>query len=224
MARRHEPPDSLDYFPTPLWATRALCKHVLPGHLKDYSVWEPACGEGHMAAPLAEYFAVVYATDIFEYKSNTGKCPPFWYRDLDFLSDEVDDWRERSGAADWIVTNPPFNAALDFTLLALERARVGVAIFARVQFIESIPRYERLFKKRLPTIFAPFVERVPLLKGRWDHNSKSATNYAWFVWVRGVEGTTLKLIPPGCRKSLTLPGDVERFGALAEAPLFEANG
>ena len=221
MARRVEPPDSLDYFPTPPWATRALCKHVLPGHLKDYSVWEPACGEGHMAATLAEYFAVVYATDIFEYKTNGGKCPPFWYRDLDFLSDEVDDWRKRSGAADWIVTNPPFNAALDFTLLALERARIGVAIFARIQFLESIPRYERLFKKRPPSILAPFVERVPLTKGCWDPVASTATNYCWYVWIAGVSGTTLQFIPPGCRHSLTLPGDTERFAVKAETPLLD---
>jgi hypothetical protein len=29
MAQRREPPDSLDYFPTPPWATRALFRHVL---------------------------------------------------------------------------------------------------------------------------------------------------------------------------------------------------
>jgi hypothetical protein len=30
MAQRREPPDALDYFPTPPWATRALFEHVLP--------------------------------------------------------------------------------------------------------------------------------------------------------------------------------------------------
>ena len=29
MARRVEAPDSLDFFPTPPWATRALVEHVL---------------------------------------------------------------------------------------------------------------------------------------------------------------------------------------------------
>lgn len=32
MQRRVEAPDSLDFFPTPPWATRALCEHVLIGH------------------------------------------------------------------------------------------------------------------------------------------------------------------------------------------------
>ena len=62
MAQRVEPPDSLDYFPTPPWATRALIEHVIvpdlcpAGDVYTASVWEPACGEGHMARPLAEYF------------------------------------------------------------------------------------------------------------------------------------------------------------------------
>jgi hypothetical protein len=30
MADRREPPDGLDYFATPPWATRALFVHVLP--------------------------------------------------------------------------------------------------------------------------------------------------------------------------------------------------
>jgi hypothetical protein len=44
MAQRREPPDALDYFPTPLWATRALFRHVLPflGIEAIGSVWEPS--------------------------------------------------------------------------------------------------------------------------------------------------------------------------------------
>ena len=57
MAQRREPPDALDYFPTPPWATRALFRHVLPalGIEAIGRVWEPACGEGHMAAVIAEF-------------------------------------------------------------------------------------------------------------------------------------------------------------------------
>src|SRR5262245_11852009 len=36
------------------------------------SVWEPACGRGHMAQALAEYFGTVRASDIHPYR-----LPPF---------------------------------------------------------------------------------------------------------------------------------------------------
>jgi hypothetical protein len=52
-------PDELDYFPTPPWAARAgaeLIKRLDPA---ARSCWEPACGQGHMAHGLADYFAEV---------------------------------------------------------------------------------------------------------------------------------------------------------------------
>jgi protein-L-isoaspartate O-methyltransferase len=75
MAQRREPPDALDYFPTPLWSTRALFRHVLPALDVGAvgSVWEPACGEGHMAAVMAEFAREpVIASDIFNYGYGTA--------------------------------------------------------------------------------------------------------------------------------------------------------
>jgi hypothetical protein len=58
MAQRIEAQDSLDDFPTPPWATRALIEHVLGGkkRVKSQVCLEPACGSGHMAKVLSEYF------------------------------------------------------------------------------------------------------------------------------------------------------------------------
>src|SRR6185312_13067495 len=69
---RVEPGNSLDFFPTPPWATRALFEHVFvhlgrKGHCQYQRAWEPACGKGHMAEPLTEYFREVHATDIADY-------------------------------------------------------------------------------------------------------------------------------------------------------------
>ena len=45
MSQRIEPRGSLDDFPTPPWATRALMEHILNGNdIKKDSCWEPACG------------------------------------------------------------------------------------------------------------------------------------------------------------------------------------
>ena len=62
MAKRGEPPDSLDDFPTPKWATRALMKYVMPElgcfgqytifDKKELTVLEPACGRGYMIEVL----------------------------------------------------------------------------------------------------------------------------------------------------------------------------
>jgi hypothetical protein len=208
MAQRREPPDALDHFPTPPWATRALFRHVLPSSGMDRveNAWEPACAEGMMAEIIAEFASgQVIASDVFDY--GYGQTPH------DFLRDEP------LVRAAWIITNPPFNLACEFTLRALDLASEGVAMLARTTWIESKGRYEKLFRDRPPTIYAPFVERVPMVKGRWDPTASTATSYAWFVWRKGEAGSSRVLwIPPGCRRELARPDDVARFAAWSLAP------
>jgi hypothetical protein len=205
MASRQEPADSLDYFPTPPWATRALIEVVLrrSGHvasLHAQSCWEPACGEGHMAEVLREYFRAVTASDVHDYG---------YGHQADFL-DAV------PGADDWIVTNPPFgDNAEAFVLRALSLARVGVAMFFRLQWLETIGRYERVFAPHPPALIAQFAERVPLHKGRYEPDGATATAYLWIVWLnaRKARSTEFFWIAPGCREQLTRPDDRERFTA-----------
>ena len=196
MAQRREPHDSLDFFPTPAWATRALCTLVLPRLAGRKPVgaeraWEPACGEGHMARPLAEYFAQVHASDVFDYGFGAV---------ADFL------WPGASAPwpVEWVITNPPFRLGEQFIDRALAVATKGVAVFVRAQFLESIGRYERLFGARPPSI-AYFAERVPLVKGRVDAKASSATAYVWLVWC-GTAPPRVMWIPP-CRGALERRAD-----------------
>jgi len=195
MAQRFEPKDSVDDFPTPPWATRALFEHVLndKGALRSMSCLEPACGAGHMAKVLKEYFGEVYAFDAYHY----GYGPL-----RDFLTDPYEaNW------VDWVITNAPFRLAEEFVLKALPIARRGVAILARTAFLESVGRYEEIFCDRPPNKFAPFVERVPILRGRLDAKGSTATSYAWFVWERNAALSTRVVWVPPCRRQLKRSDD-----------------
>ena len=194
MAQRAEPHDSLDFFPTPPWSTRALCLHILDGHFacgRNYSAWEPACGTGAMVLPLAEYFGIVHATDVHPYGFGgvhdfVGMVPPPY-------------------SADWIITNPPFRLGAEFVRRALDLATVGVALLVRTAFLEGVERH-RLFSEHPPAVVAQFAERVPMVKGRLDRAASTATSYAWIVWARGNTDTRLRWIPP-CRKALERASD-----------------
>jgi hypothetical protein len=131
MAQRTEPHDSPDDFPTPPWATRALIEHVLDdkGALRTMTCLEPACGAGHMAKVLKDYFSGVQCADAFEYGYGATR---------DYLT-----YPYETNAFDWVVTNPPFRLAEDFILRSLRVARKGVAILARTVFLESVGRIQR---------------------------------------------------------------------------------
>src|SRR5690606_5905413 len=104
---------------------------------------------------------------------------------------------------------------------ALTIAKVGVAMLCRNAWVESVDRYERLFLPHPPQIIAPFVERVPMVKGRWDPSATTATAYSWFVWWHRPcrAEPTVVWIPPGQRRRLTRDDDVRRFCAPSSVPL-----
>ncbi len=203
MAQRREPFDAKDDFPTPPWATRALVEYVLGGEpaVRHQSCLEPACGRGHMARTLREYFSTVRSSDAYDY----GFAPV-----RDFLLYPLE-----AASVDWVITNPPFKLGEQFIHRGLQVARIGVAMLVRTVFIESIGRYQRLFKGRPPTVFAQFVERVPIIRGRVDVSATTATGYAWLVWEKQNQSrsTSVVWIPP-CRRRLERGDDYCSEGVL----------
>lgn len=208
--------EGLDYFPTPPWAARAggeLITRFDPG---AKTCWEPACGEGHMAHGLEDYFDTVVKSDVHEYGA---------HHIYDFAS---------GGAArlicadpDWIVTNPPFNLAGEFVQRGLTCARRGIAMLVRLAFLEGQKRHPLLHGSNPVRVVAPFAERVPMVKGRWDPEASSATAYAWFVWAAPGAAWAAELpaqpiiapIPPGTKERLSRRSDLERFAPPAPGGL-----
>lgn len=192
---RAVPREGLDFYPTPPWATRALLHDVMPrlglAVERDFVLWDPACGAGHMAYVLREYSDRVLASDIHDYGHGEVR---------DFFA-------VLSQPSDWIITNPPYNRATDFFLHALElRPRQGVAMLARLQLLEGKDRYARLFSQYVVHV-APFVERVGFNPGAWDPcRDRGVSAYAWFVWVPSRASSSIVWIPPG-RRELTRDAD-----------------
>jgi hypothetical protein len=197
MAQRTEPKDSPDDFPTPPWATRGLLEHIVAdaAALAKLTCLEPACGAGHMAKVLKEYFKRVHSSDAFSYGYGEVR---------DFVEEPYE-----ANAFDWVITNPPFRLAEEFVRLALPIARKGVAILARTVFLESVGRYQGIFREFPPTKFAQFVERVPMVRGRLDIKASTATGYAWLVWEKQTSELPRLMWVPPCRKSLERQFDYE---------------
>jgi len=199
-AKRVDAKDSLDDFPTPPWATRALIEHVIGiERVKGLCCWEPAANRGYMARPLNEYFDYVCESDIHDY--GTGAI-------TDFLNAE-----DSKDFFNWVITNPPFNKAQQFIEKAQKNAKDGVAMLVRTSFLEGIMRYNTMFLHNPPDIVAQFSERVPMVKGRIDQKASTATSYCWMIWyidgLHDIEKKTILTWIPPCRKSLERINDYE---------------
>lgn len=139
------------------------------------SIWECACGEGHIADVLENHGHMVIATDVVD--------RGFGAR-LDFLS-----WN--SPISIDIITNPPYNKAQEFVEHALELAKDGVkvAMFLKLTFLEGQKRRE-LFKKYPPRTVYVSSSRLQCGKNG-DFSGSNAVAYAWFVWEKGCKGETI---------------------------------
>jgi hypothetical protein len=156
-----------DYYATPSRAGEDLIQ-VRPD---IRNIWECAVGQGHLAVGLGD--RVIRSSDLIQRPHfETGQLP----EQLDFLESN-EPWDG------WIVTNPPFKYAKEFAMKANDLASQGVALFLRIQFLESIKRQE-LFKKYPPKYMYVYAKRCPqcALNGDFSKPTGNATTYCWFVW------------------------------------------
>jgi hypothetical protein len=227
MQQRIEPNDSLDDFPSPPWATRAICEFLasLGFDLAMMDCREPCANRGHMVKPLREAFGHVMASDVFDYGCG------FPVRDYLFGADDSMD------RTDWTFLNPPFRLAQEFIERALRLSRVGVAVIVRTSFLEGQSRCSSLFAAHPPAYVLQLSERCGMFKGRLmrlgtkffdaegvERSASTATSYCWIVWMPDHHDTRLRWIAP-CRARLEREGDYPEYDmaiAAAPAPLFDA--
>jgi hypothetical protein len=229
MAQRVEARGSLDDFPTPPWATRALLEALSQRDMitpERQSVRDPAANRGHMVRPLSEQFARVEAADVHDYGAGFEVADYLLAHDLD--------------AVDWTITNPPFRLAEAFLDRALATSRSGIAFIVLPSFLEGAGRYHSIFRTRPPALVLQFSERVIMAKERLLDPARvysvtdrktgeivlrhpsTATAYACLVWhPRSFGACHLGWIEP-CRRRFEVQGDypADPFG-LAQVPHIE---
>ena len=195
--------EALDYYATPPQEVTNILKTMgLEITAQDY-VLDPACGGGHMIKGIVDYFPRVQlaGTDIKDrttrlikdLKENTNST--YYYgKEYNFLSDEYP-----VKECDYIIMNPPFSIIIPFVQHSLDIAKKGVLMFGRLQFLESVARYEKIFIDNPPTDVWVYVDRVACSKnGDFSTKPSSVQAYAWFYWDQEKIGqnTDLKFIRP----------------------------
>ena len=184
--KNHKERNKLDYYATPTVEVINILEEIEPNFINK-SILEPCIGGGHMANGIEEYIykqgyiekVQLIGTDI----RNRGYENDIWELycgpEYDFFSDDYpfDD-------IDWIVMNPPYSVIEPFTIRALEIAKKGVIMLARLQFLEGEGRFDNILQYNPPTDVYVYVDRIQCWKDGLKPEGSSAQAYAWFVWDR----------------------------------------
>lgn len=140
-------------------------------------IWECACGSGALSKRLNDFGFNVRSTDKFFRGYGDENSIDFLEQTKKFNGD--------------IITNPPYNLSLEFVEKALELSNRKVAMFLRIQFLESKKRYERLLKEHPPKKVLVFVKRMKCYPNDVDTVKSSAICFAWFIWDKEYSGNTI---------------------------------
>ena len=136
-------------------------------------IWECAAGLGHLSEKMKEMGYDVLSTDIVQ---------------RDYPLDRVQDFLffDNCGTTDRdIITNPPFEMSSEFIERGYTILRNGgkMALFMPVRYLAGKGR-RQIYNRMPPKVVYVFSSRVSSCAkdGDFDKQSKSAIDFAWFVW------------------------------------------
>lgn len=95
------------------------------------------------------------------------------------------------------ISNPPYSIQTEFILKCLKVCTGKIALLLKLNFLETINRYENIFKYNPPNRVYVFVKRIKCLKNGFRDNKGSSVCYCWCVWDNSVndDNTFLYWIP-----------------------------
>jgi hypothetical protein len=153
----------LDFYPTPEWATEALFNV----EKFEGTVLEPACGNGAMVKVIERYNTVIGKDVIYG-----------------------NDFLEESQTFDNVITNPPFKLASQFVYKGKQVARMKLALFLKLCFLEGVGRQSMFKEANFPLarvhVFSKRVTFHP--EGIEDRKRSGTMAFAWFIWDQSHKG------------------------------------
>ncbi|MEN6594701.1 MAG: SAM-dependent DNA methyltransferase [Clostridiaceae bacterium] len=164
-----------DFYPTPPEATIALLRSPFGNMIGCQSVWECACGDGHISAVFEKAGNAVVSTDI------SDEC--YGQGGVDFLN-------EAERRAEWIVTNPPFCLSEAFIRKAKSLGG-NCAFLLKSQYWHSKRRLP-LFLDFAPAYVMPLTWRPDFLF-KTRGGGSPLMDCIWCVWGSSGSSQTLYL-------------------------------
>lgn len=157
--------NNYDYYGTPPQITQYLLN--IETFQKD--ILEPCAGQGYISQYLENKGYNVTSMDIQQNMYPKNKIQNF----LTYNKQHTGD----------IITNPPYSKAIEFVTHTLKICTGKIAMLLKLQFLETIQRYEKIFKNNPPQRVHIFVKRVNCIKK--DNTMNGGGSYVFCVVCMG---------------------------------------
>ena len=137
------------------------------------SIWEPACGAGHISRVLEKNGFLVQSTDLID-RGYGDK--------LNYLTCPIKKW-----GGD-IITNPPFKLSSEFIekSISILNDKSKLLLLLPIRYLETKTRYY-LFKRFMPKYIYVYSYRISIGKGG-NFAGDNAVAYCWLIWEKGYQG------------------------------------
>lgn len=155
-----------DFYPTPYEVTQALLKELKLDPATK--IWEPACGEGHMAKEIEAAGYLTESSDLFD--------RGYGEHGIDFTK------QTDNRGCQWMIANPPFSEAVAFIEKAASLQLDGFALLVKSQFWHAKKR-QPLYKKYKPALVMPLSWRPDFMFG--ERGGAPTMEMLWTVWIAG---------------------------------------
>ena len=136
-------------------------------------VWECACGGGHLSKKLEEKGYEVYSTDLVD--RGYGVSGVNFLECIEPFDGDI-------------ITNPPYKHLNEWIIKGLSLTNRKLALLCRIQTLEGVQRYNRVFKNYPPSRIYVFVKRLHICRNADFSLARGAVCYAWFVWDKLYDG------------------------------------
>lgn len=174
---------ALDYYATPAKEVVNILNE-LNYDFSNQTILEPCVGGGHMMEGIIQYLDTnndscpqIIGTDVQDRGYRSDSVQLLYGEELDFLGDNYP-----IETANVIIMNPPYATLEPFIIRALEIATDKLIVLCRMQAIEGVSRYEKIFKDNPPTYIYQYIERIQCWKNGIKPSGASAQGYCWLVW------------------------------------------
>ncbi len=160
-----------DFYATDPHSVNLFLKKIeQDGIVLPKTIYEPACGQGHISEELKKHGYNVISSDLYNY--GYGKSG------VDFL--------QSTEKADCFLTNPPYKFALQFVKKSIENLNPGgiSIMYLKIQFLEGKAR--NLFFKNYPPkyVYVNSSRQICAKNGNFGNLQAKILCYSWYIWYK----------------------------------------